>query len=123
MASINLLPRKVFEITLEDGTVIKGQFGTWALKRFCDIRKLSLGEAQDAMRSLGGIVDFILCAVEYTTRINGQPFAYTDINACQWADEMGGIDSQMFTSLIRHSQEEAPASEEKKTQPSPVAEP
>ena len=116
MASINLLPRKEFEITLDDGTLVKGQFGTWALKRFCDKNKVGLNEAGAALQTLGGIIEYILCAVEYSARLSSQPFSYTDIHGCQWADQLGGIDSEAFTSLIKHSQDEnAGAGEEKKT--------
>lgn len=114
-ATVNLLPRKAFEITLEDGTIIKGQFGTWALKRFCDKNKVGLTEAGTALQTLGGIVDYLLSAVEYVARLGGHPFSYTDIHVCQWADEMGGIDSASFTSLLKHSQDEAAGEDEKKT--------
>lgn len=114
-ATVNLLPRKEFEITLEDGTVIKGQFGTWALKRFCDKNKVGLNEAGTALQTLGGIIDYLLCAVEYKARLGGDPFSFSDIHACQWADQMGGIDSPDFTALIKHSQDETAGGDEKKT--------
>lgn len=119
MAKVDLLPRKEFDITLDDGTLIKGQFGTWAMKRYCDKNKLSLGEAGTALTTLGGLIDFMLCAVEYKARQGGTAFSYTDIHACQWIDEMGGMNSENFTNLMKHSQDETQqaevADEEKKT--------
>ena len=106
MAKVDLLPRKESDITLNDGTLIKGQFGTWAMKRYCDKNKLSLGEAGTALTALGGLIDFMLCAVEYKARQAGTAFSYTDINACQWIDEMGGMSGENFTSLMKHSQDE-----------------
>lgn len=122
MATITLLPRKEFEITLTDGTIIKGQFGTWALKRFCQRRGYSLNEAGVKLSdpSLDDIVDYILSAVEYSARKENAPFSYTDVHICEWIDEMGGMQSDAFASLFRHSNDEAvtkeDAAEEKKTE-------
>jgi len=120
MASINLLPRKCFEITLNDGTVVRGQYGTWSLKRFCDKQKLSLGQLQDKKPldySMSDIVDLILCAVEQKTRQDKTgDFAFTDVDACSWIDELGGIFSPDVTSLFNH---QSSGIEQKKTEPPP----
>lgn len=122
MATINLLPRKEFELTLSDGTIVKGQFGTWALKRFCQRRGYSLNEAGVKLSDPGmdDIVDYILSAVEYSARKTGAAFSYTDIHICDWIDEMGGMQSDMFADLFRHSGDEVEATEdaelEKKTE-------
>lgn len=116
---INLLPRKEFEITLLDGTVIKGQFGTWALKRYCDKQKLSLSEAGAKLTnpSINDITDYILAAVEYSARKASTPFSYTDVHACDWIDEMGGLSSELFIKLFNHSGDEVKeGDEEKKTE-------
>lgn len=105
-ATVNLLPRKCFEIALEDGTIIKGQFGTWALKRFCDKGGLTLGEAEEKLRGISGIIDYILCAVEYVSRQNKESFSYTDMNVCQWVDDIGGHNSEAFLKLIGHTVDE-----------------
>lgn len=119
MATINLLPRKVFEITLEDGTVITGQYGTWALKRFCDKGAFTLKQAGERLSDpgLGDVVDYLLCAVEYWSRKEKQGFALTDVDVCGWIDEMGGIQSDIFVKLFNHSADEA--TEEKKTEETP----
>ncbi len=80
-ATINLLPRKEFEITLEDGTVIKGQFGTWALKRFCDKINCELEDIGERFKKpkIGDIFEFLLAAVEYRARLKGDPFSYNDV--------------------------------------------
>lgn len=113
-AKFNPLPRKEFEIELTDGTVIKGQFGTWALKRFCDKLNLTLTEAQEKLQGLSGFIDYILCAVEYTARKEKAPFSYTDMDAADWIDQLGGITSENFTRIAAHTADEN-ATEEKKT--------
>lgn len=122
-ASINLLPRKEFEITLIDGTIIKGQFGTWSLQRFCDKRdKLSLGQLQLLKPddyTIGDMVDMILCAVEYKARKENAPFSFTDVHCCSWIDELGGFSAQPVTDLFNHQSSDVEikgADGEKKTE-------
>lgn len=114
IATLNLLPRKHFEITLSDKTVISGQFSTWALKRFCDKKNILLSEAQPKLQDLSGFTDYLLCAVEGVSRLSGQPFIYTDVQACLWIDELGGANSLLFASLIAWTADEDTT--EKKTE-------
>lgn len=116
IATLILLPRKVFEIKLSDGTIIKGQFGTWSLKRFCDKQNISLSEAQPKLQDLSGFADYLLCSVEYLARKEKAPFSFTDVNCCSWIDELGGADSKLFVDLVVHTTDEN-TTEEKKTDP------
>jgi len=118
MAKIDLLPRKKFEIALDDGTVIKGQFGTWSVKRYCDKLKISLGQMQSRTSedyTLNDLIELILCAVEQHARENALPFSFTDVQACSWIDELGGWESAEVTGLFAHQGSELKA-EEKKTE-------
>lgn len=115
MATINLLPRKEFEITLDDGTVIPGKFGTWALRRLTDRYKVSLTDANKVLGTLSGLLDYLLCAVEYSARKNSQPFSYTDFHVAEWVDELGGIGSENYINLMKHTEEETLV-EQKKTE-------
>ena len=120
MASIKLLPRKEFEIILDDNSIIKGQFGTWSLKRFCDKQKLSLGQLQEKKPTdytIGDIADLILCAVEQRARQDKAPFSFSDVECCSWFDELGGIFSAQVTELFNHQSSEVPIipDDEKKT--------
>lgn len=113
---INPLPRKEFEINLADGTVIKGKFGTWALHKFCTDNNCSLEDAGERLKTLPGIVSYLLCAVQCVSRKDGTPFSYTDIQACDWIDEMGGVGSENFAKLMKLSGDEnAAVDDEKKT--------
>lgn len=108
MIKINLLPRKEFEIILDDKTV-KGKYGTWSGKRFCDIKGLTLPELFEYLKRGSSFDDVclqILCAVEYSCRKDGKPFSYTDIDVCEWIDEMGGIVSEDFKKLCLHASDE-----------------
>jgi hypothetical protein len=112
---IDLKPRKEFTITIENGTVITGKFGTWALKRFCMKKNYSLAQLSEALStniSIDDMTEFILSAVEQSFRElkSKDSFPYTDIDVCSWVDELGGIGSEGVTKLFSH------AGDEKKTE-------
>jgi hypothetical protein len=119
MATINLLPSKEFEIILNDGKTIKGQYTLWAVKQFCLKKNISLSKLEAAMSqetlSLDDLTTMLLCAVEYKCRLDKQPFIYSDIDACAWIEEMGGLLSENFSGLMAHSggEEPEPADEKK----------
>ena len=104
---LNLLPRKEFEITIEDGTVIKGQYSLWSIKRFCDLKGLSLSKLGDAMSldnlSFDDLCSILLCAVEYKCRKTGEPFRFTDVDACEWIEWLGGIEGEDYIRLSSHA--------------------
>lgn len=116
---INLLPRKKFEITLEDGTIIRGQSGTWCLKRFCDRSKCTLDEFEERFKapSIDDVCNLLLCAVEQSAREQGLPFSFTDVHACIWIDELGGLSSDLLMQVFKHmgSDIEGDATGEKKS--------
>lgn len=119
-ATIDLLPRKEFRITLEDGSVISGKFGTWAQDRFCKKRNYNFEQFQAAFTSdlrFDHIIDYLLCAVENHFRElkNKESFPYNDVDAGMWIDELGGVEGAEFLRLFAHSYgekktEEAPES-------------
>lgn len=121
MATLKLLPRKEFEITLDSvndtaPVVIKGKYGTWALKRMCNKRGyVTLQAFRDAVSesiSLDDILEIVLCAVEQKAREDNAAFSWTDVHAGMWIDEIGGTNSENFASLFNHFKDER---EEKKT--------
>jgi hypothetical protein len=123
-ATLNLLPRKVFEIKREDGTVITGQYSLWSVKRFCDKKSLTLSQLETYLSAQNITMDdmclLILCAVEYVSRKNKHGFSFTDIDVCDWIDELGGLQSDNYTMLMAHartedSTEQTENSEEKKS--------
>ena len=120
MAELTLLPRKEFEILTNEGEKIKGQFGTWALKRFCDKQKYSIKQAGDKLGdpSLGDVIEYLLSAIEHSARKTGTQFSYTDVQICDWIDQLGGWQGGTFVKLFNHSADESPEVDdgEKKTE-------
>lgn len=121
MASIVLLPRKSFEIVLDDKSVVRGQYSLWSVKRYCDLKKLSLAQLEEQLSveniALDDIVLLILTAVEYIARKEKKGFAYSDVDVCDWIEQLGGITSENYQNLIGHARSEdtSEPSEEKKS--------
>lgn len=114
---VELLPRKEFEITLENAEVIRGQYSLWSIKRFCDKKNLSLNQLQEAMSAdkltFDDVCEVLLCAVEFKCRQNKEVFKYTDVDACNWIESLGGLMGEDYIKLMNHAGNEE--AEEKKS--------
>lgn len=110
---LDLQPRKYFELTLDSGLVIKGQLSTWATKRYCDLcGYTSLSQLSDSLNrdsSFNDVTNFLLACVEYVMKKSGEKFSYTDLQACDWIDEMGGPNGEGFKKLMNHLQDKQEA--------------
>lgn len=113
MEKLRLLPRKEFEIILEDGAIIKGKYSLWSIKRFCDklgLTLVQLGERLTVEKTtFDDTIQIVLCAVEDRVRKDKKPFVFTDQDACEWIEWLGGMNSEDYLKLQLHA-----ASEEEK---------
>lgn len=79
-------------------------FGTWSLARFCELNgNLSFTGMQELFQSdvsFKHIISLILCGAEHSSKKQGVPFEYTDIDAAEWIDEMGGVGSKKCQDLL-----------------------
>ena len=121
MTGLELLPRKAFELTLSDGTKVQGQFGTWALSRFGQKRKLGLNDLMAVFSEnpqLSDMIDFVLCAVEYKERQTGLPATFNDLKFAQWIDDYTAATGEpgVLMVLFNHASREEDKPEEKKSQ-------
>lgn len=99
-----LQQRGHFTINLGDGTKIPLRFCTWTFKRFCEINgNMTLTQLQEALMNgmtLNRLISLLLCAAEYMSLKNKQDFSYTDIDASDWVDEMGGVTGRAFVAMM-----------------------
>jgi hypothetical protein len=100
---LQLFPSGGFEITLTDGTIIKGQFNTASLKRlalfkgglgFTDTIKLL--EKTDTVSGFE-YIDNLLQLVKFAAIGD-----YSDFDVAQWVEELGGFDGDEFQRLLGH---------------------
>ena len=99
-----LQQRGHYTINLGDGKKIPLRFCTWTFKRFCEINgNMTLTQLQDALSTgmtLSGFISLLLCASEYVSIKDKKDFAYTEMYAADWIDEMGGIAGSGFIAML-----------------------
>lgn len=92
-----------YELSLSDGTKIPMRFCTWSLKRFCQLQGIGpseIGEALSGDSSLDAITNLLRAAAEYPLYKEGITPKFTDIDACDWIDDMGGIGGKKFQEVM-----------------------
>jgi hypothetical protein len=95
--------RGQFELTLSDGKKIPMRFCTWSLKRFCQLQGIGpseIGEALSGQTSLDAIINLLKAAAEYPLYSQGITPNFTDIEVCDWVDDMGGMGSTKFQEVM-----------------------
>lgn len=123
-ASLTILPRKEFIITLEDGSEVHGKYGTWAFSHFCEKNNYTLDQAGKALSenfTIKSAIQLVLCAVEYTARRAKAQFGFTELDAGDWLDQLGGMNSVDALKLFmlandKSAPEESAVEEEKKSE-------
>jgi hypothetical protein len=99
-----LKQRGYYAIELSDKTKIPLRFCTWTFTRFCEVNgDLTLEEMQKQIgvgMTLKKFISLILCAAEYVCLKEKKEFSYTEIDAADWIDEMGGLNSEGFQAMV-----------------------
>lgn len=92
-----------YELSLSDGTKIPMRFCTWSLKRFCQLQGIGpseIGEALSGASSLDAISNLFRAAAEYPLYKEGITPSFTDLDTCDWIDDMGGIGGKKFQDVM-----------------------
>jgi hypothetical protein len=92
-----------FELSLTDGNKIPMRFCTWSLKRFCQLQGIGpsdISEALSGNQSLDAITNLLKSAAEYPLYSQGITPSFTDIEVCDWIDDMGGLGSKKFQDVM-----------------------
>lgn len=93
-----------YTIQTTDGKDIPLFFGTWSVCRFCQLNgNLSFSAMQSLMADLSysHIISLILCGAEYHARKNNIDFTYTEMDAAEWIDALGGMMGDKMKELLR----------------------
>lgn len=112
-----------YELELSSGEKVQLRFCTWSLKRFCQLQKIGpteINEALNGQQSLDALCNLLRAAAEYPLYKEGITPKFTDLDACDWIDDMGGISGKKFqdvlaslTESLTSGLEEAPAKKQK----------
>jgi hypothetical protein len=106
------------ELTLSDGKKIPMRFCTWSLKRFCQLQGIGpteIGDALSGSTSLDAIVNLLKSAAEYPLYSQGITPSFTEIEVCDWIDDMGGMGGKKFQDLMSVLSESMNSGIEEKT--------
>jgi hypothetical protein len=79
------------------------RFCTWSLKRFCQLQGIGpsdIGEALSGTSSLDAISNLFRAAAEYPLYKEGITPSFTDLDTCDWIDDMGGIGGKKFQEVM-----------------------
>lgn len=96
--------RGQYELTLSNGEKIPMRFCTWSLKRFCQLQGIGpseIGEALSGNNTLDAIVNLLKSAAEYPLYAQGITPTYTELNVCDWIDDMGGVTSPKLQDIFK----------------------
>lgn len=92
-----------YELELSSGEKVQLRFCTWSLKRFCQLQKIGpadIGDALNGPDSLDALSNLLRAAAEYPLYKEGITPKFTDLDACDWIDDMGGISSKKFQDVL-----------------------
>ncbi len=95
--------RGFYELNLTSGKVIPLRFCTWSLKRFCKLQGIGpsgIGDALSGDDALDAIVNLLKSAAEYEYVSKGTSGTITEIEVCDWIDDMGGIGGSKFAEVM-----------------------
>jgi hypothetical protein len=95
--------RGYYELNLTSGKVIPLRFCTWSLKRFCKLQGIGPAEIGDALSSneaLDAIVNLLKSAAEYEYVSKGTSSNITEVEVCDWIDDLGGIGGPKFAEVM-----------------------
>jgi hypothetical protein len=79
------------------------RFCTWSLKRFCQLQGIGpseIGEALGGNQTLDAIINLLRSAAEYPLYKEGITPEFTDIEVCDWVDDLGGLGSPKFQQIM-----------------------
>jgi hypothetical protein len=80
------------------------RFCTWSLKRFCQLQGIGpsdIGDALSGSDSLDAICNLLRAAAEYPLYKEGITPSFTDLDTCDWIDDMGGIAGKKFQEVFK----------------------
>ena len=85
----------MFELRLNNNITIPLKWGTWAMKRFCELENKTLVELINVLSSgnydLSTIVNIITSAAESGYKSLQKPIDFNEYMVCEWIDEVGGL--------------------------------
>jgi hypothetical protein len=84
----------MFELKLKNDT-IQLKWGTWAMREFCILKNITIDKYFEVLGSstldLDVIIKIVHIGYKSACISNKQPEKYTEVDVCDWIDEVGSI--------------------------------
>jgi len=84
----------MYELKLKE-TTIPLRWGTWAMKRFCELEKKNLMELINVLSSgvyeMDTIVHIVQASAESGYKSLKKPIDFEEFDVCDWIDKVGGL--------------------------------
>lgn len=97
------------------------QWGTWAMKRFCELENKTLVDLINILSSgsfeLSTIINIVRASAESGHKTNKLPIEFGEFEVCEWIDEVGGLtakDGQLIDFIKYMQNSMAPEIKDKK---------
>jgi hypothetical protein len=91
------MQRGNYTVHLSSGEKIEMRFTTWVFKKFAQSKGISVDGLFDYIGNnllrTEDIISLMLIGTEYIALLKKEEFKYTDFDACNWLDDMGGLTS------------------------------
>jgi len=97
----------MFELKLNNKT-IPLKWGTWSMREFCTENNITIDKYFELLGKtqydLDTIVKMIYIGYKSACISNKQPIEYTDVDVCDWVDELGGLfnDKGQYIEYIKY---------------------
>lgn len=96
----------MYVLELPTGKKIEMKWGTWAMKRTCELRGMSLMDLLTTLEKGSFDLSFIIaimqsCAEYPQYKAGGKHIQISDIEVCEWIDECGGIGSEQIQGVFK----------------------
>jgi peroxiredoxin family protein len=92
------MQRGNYTVHLSNGEKIEMRFTTWGFKKFCKDKGISVDELFEyignGLMRTEDVIQFMLIGTEYLAFLKKEEFKYTEFDACNWLDDMGGLTTQ-----------------------------
>ena len=87
----------MFELKTDNNT-IHLKWGTWAMKRFCELENKNLMQLIEVLSGgvydLDTIVHIVQAAAESGCKSLKKPIDFDEFDVCEWIDEVGGLSAK-----------------------------
>jgi hypothetical protein len=95
-----------YQIELSGGAKVPLLFNTWTFREYTRLKKQEFEDLIENVQTgkvfkANDLPDLLLLAAQSYFKFNDSPCNYTEVDACSWLDELGGMNSMRLLDLYK----------------------